>query len=99
MRSSPGKVQEERISDIAGGFQREFNPYDLTTADQLTAAGGKRIESFWVTGSSGAFDGVPHEGEPVSIAYRVFAEGSEPVGVVISNGRTECLVKYQEMAY
>jgi lysophospholipase len=72
-----------------------FNPYSLTTEDQLATRYRERIEPFWATGRRGTLKGE----SSVSIAYVAFGSGAEEVAVVISSGRTESFVKYKELIY
>ncbi len=55
----------------------------------------QKVMPVWQSGQSGSFTGV----DDVEIQYRYFRSDDPKPAIVISNGRTECMLKYQEMVY
>ena len=74
------------------------NTFDLTTEERLSEDFPSKIAPFYATGTSGEFVG--KEGK--KIRYRTFAlsdRATERGAIVISSGRTEGMIKYQELIY
>ena len=74
------------------------NTFDLTTEERLSEDFPTKIAPFYATGTSGEFVG--KEGR--KIRYRTFAlsdRTAERGAIVISSGRTEGMIKYQELIY
>lgn len=86
--SSPHASQADRAS--------RANPYNLVTEDRFTVLYDTKVVPYWTTyGRTGEFtgkDGVP-------IRYMTFTRNDEKGAVVVSSGRTEGLIKYQELIY
>lgn len=88
------------FSACSSGFKHlkvEENIFSLTTETQLSNADiNKQIEFFYSEGKSGFFKGQ----EGINIYYNIFRQ-SELTGpaILISSGRTEAAVKYQELIY
>ncbi len=58
------------------------------------------IMDYWEKGEEGSFSSdIKHEGNFIQIAYKIFLQKKEKGAVVISSGRTESMVKYQEVIY
>jgi len=80
-------------------LQIEEFPYNLTTENDLTNKTiVEKIDSFYNTGVEGTFVGE----ENINIYYKYFlqADHEKEIGaIVISDGRTEAVVKYKEMIY
>ena len=85
----------------AGGFEvlpEVAITIDLTTEERLSEDFPTKIAPFYATGASGEFVG--KEGK--KIRYRTFAlsdRTAERGAIVISSGRTEGMIKYQELIY
>ena len=85
----------------AGGFEvlpEVAITIDLTTEERLSEDFPSKIAPFYATGTSGEFVG--KEGK--KIRYRTFAladRATERGAIVISSGRTEGMIKYQELIY
>ena len=74
------------------------NTFGLTTEERLSEDFPSKIAPFYATGTSGEFEGK----ESKKIRYRTFAlsdRTAERGAIVISSGRTEGMIKYQELIY
>jgi len=73
------------------------NKYDFTTeTDLLDSLNLIAIDSIYASGESGYFEGK----NGINIFYSYFLQDSSENGaIVISNGRTEAVVKYKEVIY
>lgn len=69
----------------------------ITTEAELPTAYSGPITAFWSTGDSGEF--VSTRGNNVHIHYLRFIHPNADTAIVLSAGRTECLIKYKEWAY
>jgi len=69
--------------------------YKITTEKELSKIYKKKIESHFTRGEDGYFIGENN----VSIHYMAFTVLQEKGSIVISNGRTEAIVKYKELIY
>ena len=69
--------------------------YKLTTEKELTTVYKSKIEPHFARGIDGQFNGEKN----VSIHYMLFRVVKEKGAIVVSNGRTEAIVKYKELIY
>ena len=85
----------------AGGFEvlsDVTKTIDLTTEERLSEDFPTKIVPFYASGTSGEFAGKENK----KIRYRIFALSDRPAeqgAIVISSGRTEGMIKYQELIY
>ncbi len=76
--------------------ERSENKFSLTTEDQLLNPDyTKRIESFYLSGKSGSFQGR----DSVPIYFILFEKENSKGSICISSGRTEAAIKYKELIY
>ena len=77
-------------------FAAPFNPYHLTLETVFEQQFKDSIEPYWNTkGIQGSF--VTDDG--ITIAYMAFERENEIGAIVISSGRTESYIKYQELVW
>ena len=69
--------------------------YKLTTEKELTTTYKSKIEPHFTRGVDGYFNGENN----VSIHYMLFRVPHEKGAIVVSNGRTEAIIKYKELVY
>ena len=69
--------------------------YKLTTEQELPKIYKSKIEPHFTRGIDGYFNGENN----VSIHYMLFRVAKEKGAIVISNGRTEAIIKYKELIY
>ncbi len=69
----------------------------ITSEAELPSVYPDGIRAFWETGESGDF--VSTRGDNIRIHYMRFPRPGADTAIVISSGRTECMVKYKELIY
>ena len=69
----------------------------ITTEAELPSAYPSAIASFWSTGDAGEF--LSTRGESVRIRTMRFVRPGADTAIVISSGRSECMIKYKELIY
>lgn len=72
------------------------NPYGVTTEDEFGKQYVKKIKPYWL--KNGVIDDFK-AGDGITISYIKFEIENEKAAVVISTGRTESYIKYQELVY
>lgn len=70
-------------------------PLDLTSQTQSTAGMNDRLTSFWNTREQGQIIG--HDG--LRLNWCAFTKPEHKRAIIVVNGRTECVVKYQEVFF
>jgi lysophospholipase len=72
------------------------NPFQLTTEDELIHCYATRIQPYWLTNiQTGSFTGVGG----ITIHYAEMPQPDPAPALVISPGRVEAYIKYQELAF
>lgn len=69
----------------------------ITTEAELPGVYPSSVVDFYNTGASGDFTST--RGKDVRIQFRRFVRPGADTAIVISSGRTECMIKYKEMIY
>jgi lysophospholipase len=77
-------------------LSKQDNKYNLTTITQLQDdAYSQQIEEFYNSGIEGTFKGKAD----VEIYYKIFEQKDKEKAILISAGRTEAALKYQELIF
>lgn len=91
--------EEKSVQNLSNSVEAKTlptNKYNLITEDIFDRAYQSEIVKYWDDyGKDGNFSGI----DGVEIKYKTFIRNDEKGAIVISSGRTEGYIKYQELVY
>ncbi|AEJ01322.1 alpha/beta hydrolase fold containing protein [Nitrosomonas sp. Is79A3] len=95
-QESKGEKSVQSLNNSIEAKTLPANKYNLITEDIFDKAYQSEIVKYWDGyGKNGNFSGI----DGVEIKYKTFIRNDEKGAIVISSGRTEGYIKYQELVY